>query len=56
MVTDPPPPTTILGRDLKISDQNNWGGGGDLRKELDLGGAKLKRGPNILGRGGYEPQ
>ena len=43
MVAAPPP---ILGRDLKISDQNNWG---DLSKKLNLGGAKFKGGPKILG-------
>ena len=34
--------------DLKISDQNNWGG--DLSKKLNLGGGgpKFKRGPKIL--------
>ena len=35
--------------DLKISDQNNWGEG-DLSKKLNLGGAKFKGGPKILGR------
>ena len=38
--------------DLKISDQNNWG---DLSKKLNLGGAKFKGAPKILG-GTYEPQ
>ena len=37
----------VLGGDLKISDQNNWG---DLSKKLNLGGgAKFKEGPKILG-------
>ena len=40
MVAAPPPP-------LKISDQNNWGGG-DLSKILNLGGAKFK-GLNLRG-------
>ena len=41
----------ILGGDLKISDQNNWG---DLSKKLNLGGAKFKGGPmNIVGKGGH---
>ena len=45
--------------DLKISDQNNWGGGGDLiNKKFNLGGVKFKGGPKILRRwgGGFEPQ
>ena len=43
----------ILGwGDLKISNQNNWGGREDLSKKLNLGGAKFKGGPKILGRGG----
>ena len=47
MVAAPPP---IIGGDLKISDQNNWGG--DLSKKLNLGeGAKFKVGPKILGGG-----
>ena len=45
----------ILGGDLKISDQNNWGGG-DLSKKLNLGwggvGVKFKGRPKILGGGG----
>ena len=45
----------VAGGDLKISDQNNWGGGrgGDLSKKLNLGGggAKFKVGPKILGGG-----
>ena len=44
-----PPPSNFIG-DLKIPDQNN---GGDLSKELNFGGAKFNRGPNILG-GAYE--
>ena len=45
-MVEPPPP--ILGGDLKISGQNNWGG--DLSKKLNLGGgAKFKGGPKILG-------
>ena len=41
----------ILGRGggLIISDQNNWEGGGDLSKKINLGGAKFKGGPKILG-------
>ena len=39
-----PPP--ILGGDLKISEQNNWG---DLSKKLHLGKAKFMGGPKILG-------
>ena len=38
MVAAPPPPSNFRG-DLKIPDQNN---GGDLSKELNLGGAKLR--------------
>ena len=41
MIAAPPPP--ILGEDLKISDQNNWGGpeqkikfGGELNLRGDL--------------------
>ena len=30
-------PHLILGGDLKISDQNNWGEGGHLSKKLNLG-------------------
>ena len=42
--------------DLKISDQNNCVGGGDLSKKLNLTGeANFKRAPKILG-GVYEPQ
>ena len=44
MVASPPP--NFRG-DLKISGQNNWGG--DLRKKLNLGGAKFKGGPKISG-------
>ena len=44
MVAAPP----ILRGNLKISDQNNWG---DLSKKLNLGGAKFKGGPKILGGG-----
>ena len=36
----------ILGGDLKISDQNNWGG----PKILEGGGAM-----NIVGKGGHTP-
>ena len=36
-------------RDLKISDQNNWGG--PEQKIKFGGGAKFKRGPKILGGG-----
>ena len=57
MVAAPPP--LILGGDLKISDQNNWG---DLSKKLNLRGGKFKGGPkmlgepmNIVGKGGYRP-
>ena len=39
----------ILGGGLIISDQNNWEGGGDLSKKINLGGAKFKGGPKILG-------
>ena len=38
--------------DLKISDQNNWGGG-TWAKNLIWGGAKFKGGPKILGGVGY---
>ena len=48
MVASPPP---IVGGDLKISDQNNWGGrggvGGNLSKKLNLGG-----GGKLIFRGG----
>ena len=55
MVAAPLAPN-FRGGDLKISDQNNWGGGEDLSK-LNLEGAKFKGGPIILGgRGVYEPQ
>ena len=56
MVAAPTPPPPILGGDLKISEQNNWG---DLSKKLNLGKAKFMGGPKILGGvegGGYEPQ
>ena len=48
-VTPPPP---IVGGDLKISDQNNWGWGwggvgGNLSKKLNLGG-----GGELIFRGG----
>ena len=34
----------LLGGDLKISDQNNWGGGGPEQKiKVFFGGAKFKR-------------
>ena len=46
------PPCNFKGN-LKVSDQNNWGG--DLSKKLNLGRAKFKGGPKILGRA-YEPQ
>ena len=46
MVAAPPPPL-ILGGDLKISDQNNWGEG-NLSKKLNLGGAKFKGEPMNL--------
>ena len=37
-----PPPAPNFRGDLKISDQNNWGGGGDLSKKLNLeGGGQL---------------
>ena len=40
MVAAPPPlPPSNFRGDLKIPDQNN---GGDLSKELNLGGAKLR--------------
>ena len=45
MVAAPP---LILGGDLKMSDQNN-GGGGDLSKKLNLRGGKFKGGPKMLG-------
>ena len=43
----------ILGGDLKISDQNNWG---DLSKKLNRGGEanKFNGGSKIL-EGGHEP-
>ena len=44
----PPPHPLILGGSLQISDQNNWEGG-DLSKKLNLGGAKFKGEPKILG-------
>ena len=47
MVAAPPPCPPNFRRDLKISDQNNWGG--DLSKKLNLGGAKFNGGPKILG-------
>ena len=34
------PPVILGGGDLKISDQNNWGGG-HLSKKLNLGGGEL---------------
>ena len=43
------PPCNFKGN-LKVSDQNNWGG--DLSKKLNLGRAKFKGGPKILGEGG----
>ena len=45
MVADPPPPPpppNFRGY-LKISDQNNWGGG-DLSKKLNVGGELNLRG------------
>ena len=45
MIAAPPPP--ILGEDLKISDQNNWGGPEQNIKFRE--GAKFKGGPKILG-------
>ena len=39
-------PHQILGGDLKISDQNNWGG--PEQKIKFWGGAKFKGGPKIL--------
>ena len=56
MVAAPP----ILGGDLKISDQNNWGRpeqkikfGGELNLRGDL---KFIGGPmNIVGKGGHTP-
>ena len=35
-----PPPHPILGGDLKISDQTNWGGGGPEQK-IKFGGTEL---------------
>ena len=37
----------ILGMDLNISDQNNWGG--PEQKINFLGGVKFKGGPKLLG-------
>ena len=52
-----PPPPPILGGDLKISDQNYWGGGGGPEQKIKFGRRELNlRGePKILG-GTYEPQ
>ena len=45
----------VAGGDLKISDQNNWGGGrgGGPEQKIKFGGggAKFKVGPKILGGG-----
>ena len=51
MVAAPPP--NFRG-DLKISDQNNWGGGPEQKIKFG-GGAKFKAEPKILARA-YEPQ
>ena len=48
MVAATSPPPDFFGGALKISDQNNWGGG-DLSKNLNLGEARFKGGPQILG-------
>ena len=42
----------ILGRDLKISDQNNWGGP-EQKIKFWGGGAKIKGGHKMLGFGLY---
>ena len=59
MVAATPPPSfpPILGGDLKISDQNYWGGGGGPEQKIKFGRRELNlRGePKILG-GTYEPQ
>ena len=51
----PPSLPPILGGDLKIPDENNWGGGPEQKIKLGVG-AKFRRGPKILGGGSYEPQ
>ena len=40
---------------LKISNQNNWGGRPEQKIKFGGGGAKFKGGPEILGEA-YEPQ
>ena len=35
---------SILGGDLKISDQNNWGGGGGHEQKIKFGGELNFRG------------
>ena len=47
MVAAPPPSPNYRGQ-LKISDQNNWGG--PEQKIKFVGVAKFKGGPKILGR------
>ena len=53
----PPPPPLILGAHLKISDQNNWGGGPQQKINFFfLGGSQILGGPmNIVGKGGHTP-
>ena len=38
VVAPPPSPPPILGGDLKISDQNNWGGEGGAEQKIKFGG------------------
>ena len=42
--------------DLKISDENNWrgGGGGGPEQKLNLGVAEFKGGPKILGFSNFQ--
>ena len=43
----------ILEGDLKMSDQNNWGG---PKPKLNFGGELNLKEPKILGGVGHEPQ
>ena len=51
----PPSPPPILGGDLKISDQNYWGGGPEQKIKFGRRELNLRGEPKILG-GTYEPQ